>query len=307
MRKILLLLVVLNFGVTPAWSRAPEEAEFAAAEKIGEDIAEWIAGMERRPSSIGIFNVYTNYPLDQDYSTVVETEVMKSLAKNDIQNVISCTECRTNQVSVVNDRVVISKGAPDMDAMKRIGKTQPVETFLMVEIYRTKISILAHAVLYQNPSGVLISAQRFRVTAVSFSDASTQFIGTIGLGRPLGITSSDLATDFNIGLLEEMGFAKGGLFIGGVLAGSGTLFYLTPTIAFRGRFGHGGIAWLLRLGFGYGLGGASRGFAVNAGYDITLGSTAVVGFGGSYFLPSPAVTGALTGFLGLRVGFSLGR
>jgi hypothetical protein len=307
MRRTLLLLAVLIIGVDSAWSRAPEEAEFAAAEKIGEDIAEWIGAMERRPSSIGIFNVYTNYPLDQDYSTVIETEVMKSLAKNDIQNVISCTECRTNQVSVVNDRVVISKGAPDMDAMKRIGKTQPVETFLMVEIYRTKISILAHAVLYQNPSGVLISAQRFRVTAVSFSDASTQLIGTIGLGRPLGIISSDLATEFNLGLLEEMGFAKGGLFIGGVLAGAGTLFYLTPTLAFRGRFGHGGIAWLLSLGFGYGLGGASRGFVVTAGYDITLGSTAVVGFGGSYFLPSPAVTGALTGFLGLRVGFSIGR
>jgi hypothetical protein len=305
--KRLFFLAFFLLGGPLAWSRAPEEAEFAAAEKIGEDVAEWIAGMERRPASLGIFNVYTNYPLEQDFSTVVETEIMKSLAKNDIQNVISCTECRINQVSVVNDRVVISKGAPDMDAMKRIGKTQPVETFLMVEIYRTKLSVLAHAVLYQNPSGVLISAQRFRVTAVSFSDAATQLVGTIGLGRSLGVTTADLATSVNLSLMEEMGFAKGGLYLGGVISSAGSLFYLAPSIAFRGRFGHGGIAWQLNLGLGYGLGGSAKGFVVRGGYDLTLGSSAVIGVEASYFLPSPAATNILTGFLGLHVGFALGR
>jgi hypothetical protein len=303
----LLLFVVGAIHALPVIARTPEEAEFVAAEKIGEDVADWIAGMERRPASIGIFNVNSNYPLEQDYSTVVEAEIMKSLAKFDVQNVVSCTECRANQVSVVNDRVVISKGVPDMETMKRIGKSQPVETFLAVEIYRTKISILAHAVLYQNPSGVLISAQKFRVTAVTFSDAATQLIGTVGLGRPLGITASELSTAVSLGLMEEMGFAKGGLYVGGVFATGSSLLYLAPTLAFRGRFGHGGIAWAFSLGAGYGMGGSSKGFTFRGALDFTLGSIAVIGAEGVYFMPSPAATNILMGFAGVHVGFALGR
>lgn len=303
------LALGILLGICVPWlaqARPPEESEFAAAEKLGEDIGEWIAGMERRPASLGIFNVNSNYPLEQDYSTVVEAEVMKALAKYDVQNVVSCTECRANQVSIVNDRVVVSKGVPDMETMKRIGKSQPVETFLMVEIYRTKISILAHAVLYQNPSGVLISAQKFRVTAVTFSDAATQLIGTVGLGKPLGITSAELATSLSLGLLEEMGFAKGGLTVGGVFS-TGTLFYVAPTVAFRGRFGHGGVAWAFSLGAGYGMGGGLKGFTFRGALDFTLGSLAVIGAEGVYFLPSPASTNTLAGFAGLHVGFALGR
>ncbi len=307
---ILVFLVLTGMaGVRHADARQPEEAEFSAAEKIGEDIADWIAGLERRPTSIGIFNVYSNYPLDGDYSTVIETEIMKSLAANDFQNVVSCTECRANNVSLVNDRVVISKGAPDMEALKRIGKTQPVETFLMVEVYRTKLSVMAHAVLYYNPSGVLISAQRFRVTAVSFSDASTQVILTAGFGSPMGFTTppTDLGTAINLSLLEEMGFAKGGLVVGAALGGGGMLMYLCPTIAFRGRFGHGAIAWSLALGGGYGLGGSSRGFVTHNSLDFTLGSLAIVGAEFTYFLPTPAAVNSLTGYMGVHFGIALGR
>ncbi len=295
-----------------SWSavaRQPEEAEFMAAEKIGEDVSDWIAGLERRPTSIGIFNVYSNYPLDGDFSTVVETEIMKSLANRDFQNVTSCSECRANNVSVVNDRVVVSKGAPDMEALKRIGKSQPVETFLMVEVYRTKLSVIAHAVLYYNPSGILISAQRFRVTAVSFSDASTQVVLTAGFGMNLGLNPAptELGTAVNLSLLEEMGFAKGGLVLGGAFGGGGSLMYLCPTLAFRGRFGHGGIAWLLGIGAGYGMGGGSKGLMTHASYDLTLGSLAVIGLEFTYFLPTPTVANTLTGFAGVHFGIALGR
>jgi hypothetical protein len=299
---------IVGIPSSPSYARAPEEAEFSAAEKLGEDIAEWISGLERRPTSIGIFNVFSNYPLDQDYSTVVETEIMKSLAKSDFQNVISCTECRANNVSIVNDRVVISKGAPDMEALKRIGKSQPVETFLMVEVYRTKLSVIAHAVLYYNPSGILISAQRFSVTSVSFTDASTQILLSAGFGISLATpTPTELGTGFSLSLLEEMGFAKGGLVLGGAFGGGGSILYLTPTIAFRGRFGHGALAWMLGLGVGYGMGGGSKGLATHASFDLTLGSLALIGVDFTYFMPSPALVGGLQGYAGLHFGIALGR
>lgn len=303
------LVFLMGICAPAAFARAPDESEFAAAERIGDRIADWIANLERRPTSLGIFSVYPNYPLEQDYSTVVETEIMKSLAERDVQNVISCSECRANQINLVNDRVVISKGAPDMETLKRIGKNQPVETFLVVEIYRTKLSVLAHAVLYQNPSGVLIAAERFRVTSVSFNDAATQVLLTVGLGKPLGaIVDTDWYTSVNLSLLEELGFAKGGLTIGGALGGGGTLLYLTPTLALRGRFGSGSVAWLLSLGAGYGMSGGSKGFAFHGGFDITLGTVAVIGAEGTYFMPggTPAAS-LLQGFVGVHVGIALGR
>ncbi|MBY0372086.1 hypothetical protein K2X33_15490 [bacterium] len=305
------LLACLVWGgiAQPSYARSPDESEFAAAERIGDRIADWIANLERRPTSLGIFSVYPNYPLEQDYSTVVETEIMKSLAERDVQNVISCTECRANQVNLVNDRVVISKGAPDMETLKRIGKNQPVETFLVVEIYRTKLSVLAHAVLYQNPSGVLIAAERFRVTSVSFNDAATQVMLTVGLGKPLGaIVATDWFTSLNLSLLEELGFAKGGLTIGGVLGTGGTLLYLVPTIALRGRFGSGSVAWLLSMGAGYGMSGSDKGFAFKGGFDLTLGTLAVVGAEVSYMMPGAAAAPSLLqGFVGVHVGIALGR
>jgi hypothetical protein len=306
--KIILVLSLVATVFSQA--RPPEEAEFMAAANVGEDIARWIDDLEPRPNSVGIFFVHSNLPLEQDFSNLVENEIIKFLNKLNFEKVISCVECRNPSVTVHDDKVIIARGAPDLEQMKRAGKAQSVETFLMVEIYRTNLSVYAQATLYENPSGKLLGSERFRSAALNFKDASVQILFELGSGKALSGGGSSATTGWltsgNLLLLEELGFAKGGLNLGGVF-GSNALFYLNPTLAFRGRFGASMMSYGIHLGLGYGMSAGSKGISLRGSYELFLGTLAVIGTEVNYFLPDKSGTNALTGFWGFHVGISLGR
>jgi len=293
-----------------ALARQPEEAEFAAASTLGDKITSWIEDMEPKPNSIGIFFVHANAPLDQDYANVVEAEVLKTLSKIELQTVISCAECRQAQVSVEQDKLVISRGTPDLETLKKIGRKYSVEAFLVIELYRTKISVIAQTVLYKNPEGMVLNADRFRVPAVNISDASSQILLSVGPGKVLqgvGGASPEVGSALNVSLLEELGFGKGGLNLGFVSDSlNGSLIFLNPTYGFRGHFGNTGIGWSLHLGVGYGSAGSTRGITYRGAFDIYLGSLAAIGFETIGFAPS-ATANVLKNYAGFHIGLSIGR
>lgn len=310
-RKYHYVLSLLIFVVClPAFSRSPEEAEFKAGTTIGDEIAEWIGDLETRPRSVGIFYVHTNYPLDQDFSNIVETEILKGLAERGITKVSSCSECRTPQINVSEDRVVISKGAPDIEHIKQLGKRYPVESFLIVEIYRTKLNLIAQASLYKNPAGDLISAERFSVPALSVQDSSVQFLFTLGSGKMFGGTAaageSTSSNSIGLALLEEVGFGKAGLSLHAIF-GSGSIIALCPTLAFRGRFGHSFLSYSINPGLGYAFGGGAKGFAGRASFELFLGSLAVLGADAIYFSPDKEDASINKGYAGAHIGISLGH
>lgn len=301
---ILTALLCLN-----SYARTPEEPEFHAAEVIGEDVADWIIGLEKRPNSVGIFSVRANFPLEADYATVIETEVVKYLAKEGMEKVTTCPECRAPQVTVDGERIVISKGLLDLETLKKIGRTQPVDSFLIIDIYRTKLSVVAQAVLYANTTGNLIAAERFSVPALNISDASAQLLLTLGIGKSLGAPSSadsGFTLASNISLLEELGFGKGGLNVGATMGGPSTLIYVNPTFGFRGRFGASAMSWLFSIGAGFGFTGGGKGISVRGSFEIFLGSFAVFGLEASYLVPEKSSIDA-AGFGGAHLGISLGR
>jgi hypothetical protein len=309
--KIFLLLGLL--ATVYAEARPPEEAEFIAASHLAEDIAQWIDQIEFRPNSVGIFAIHSNAPLEQDFSNLLENEIIKYLNQKSFEKVISCLECRNPTVTVQDNKVIIARGTPDLEQMKRAGKAQSVEAFLMVEVYRTNLSVYAQSTLYENPSGKLMGSERFRAAALNFKDASVQVILEVGAGKALSggsasATSTDAGwlTSANLLLLEELGFAKGGLDAGGVF-GNASLFYLNPTLAFRGRFGASMMSYGLHLGVGYGMSSGTKGIALRGSYELFLGTLAMIGTELDYFLPDKSGTNALTGFWGFHVGISLGR
>ncbi len=303
----LYVLSIFAFSFT-ANARPPEEPEFQAARVIGERVADWVNDLEKRPYSVAIYNVHSNYPLEQDYATVVETEVLKGLKDKNFEKVSSCGECRIPHVAVADDKVIVTKGAFDVETLKTVGRKVPVETFLVLEIFRTKLSVIAEVSLYQNGSGNLISAERFKIPSMNFVDAAAQFMFVLGPGKELGgATTTGYATAINTLLLEDIGFAKAGLNLGGVFGGAHSIFYLNPTLSLRGRFGNSYLGYAISPGVGYGFASGGKGITFRGAFDMFLGSTAVLGFEGIYFLPDQTGANTFSSYAGFHVGIAFGR
>jgi len=308
------LLLLMGFSLTltlqNSWARAPEEAELSAAENLGDEIASWITHLDKAPESVALYTTHVNEPFEANYATLVDNGILTALVQRGISKATTCPQCRTAQVEVKDDQVIISKGTPDMESIKAAGRKLPVASFLVVEIYRTAFAVIAQATLYANETGEVIAAQHFRVPALNFADSSVQVLITLGSGKQLystGTPPSGLTTSAHLALLEELGFGKGGLALGTIIAPKATLIYLDPTISFRGRFGSYGLGWSLNLGGGYGFLSDLRGITARGSFEFFVGSLAVMGVEGTYFFPSNPGGSYLTGFVGFHIGIAFGR
>jgi len=305
---LLLLLFIAGFAC-PAHAHAIDEAEFLAANELGEEIAIWLDKIDPRPNSIALFYVHPNSPLDGNYAAVVEAEVTKQVKETGSINLTTCFECRTPIVTVRDERLVVTKGAPDAEAMKALGKKLGVEAFLTLDLFRTKIAVIAQATIYTAGSGQLVAAERFRIPAVSIADSAAQFMVSWGPGFALsgGGQSDNLPSAVNITLLEELGFGKGGLNVGAAFVGpSANLIYLDTELGFRGRFGTSGVTYLGRGGAGFGFSDSAKGIAARASFDAFIGSYAFIGVEGDFLIPLKQ-SGNVPMYAGAHIGLSLGR
>ncbi len=306
----LLLMVIAFLCHFRAFARPPEEAEFLAAKIGAEEIAEWIVDIKDVPRSISVFSVKVNEPLEQDYGAIVENEILKYLKIKGIDKVSSCLECRSLQVGVSGENLIIQKGAPDLDTLKKIGANQAVDAFLIIDVYRTKLAIVMQATIYKNPTATVIAAERFRIPALSFTDAAVQVLITLGEGKILDLSRTlvdpGLTPSISIHLLEELGIGKGGIGIGAILCGS-TLIFLEPTYSFRNRIGSSGLGWSLNLGAGFGIYGQSQGVAVRGALEFYIGSITVIGAEFHYFSPLNNTRADYSTYAGVHLGLSFGR
>jgi len=311
--RIHILFVLLMAGIFPsthAIARTPDESEFLAANYLGYDIADWILDRDPRPQSLGIYSIHSNPPLEADFSTLLETEIVQYLTKKELTKITSCAECRNAQVTVYEDRVVVSKGAPDIETVKRLGAKLPVDTLLVVEVYRSKLNVIAQATLYENHTGNILGSKQFKATAITFSDSAVQVLMTYGLGKVIsnaaGASASTYSFAGNLSLLEEVGFGKAGMTFGAAFGGGGSLIYINPTISLRGRFGSGSVMYAVLLSAGWGIGSGAQGPAFRGALEFHLGNLTVIGAEFSYFLPDRVITG-VSGFYGVHFGLSFGR
>jgi hypothetical protein len=305
--RIAALMLTIFFSSTSE-GRAPDSAEFYAAASLGKDIASWIGNLKPKPKGVGIYNVFSNEPFDQDYSQQVEAEIVQGLHKYNFDHISSCSECRAPQIVLEGELLIVRKGMPDAETLKKVSERHPVDVFVTVDVYRTSFYVLANAIAYSVPDGQVVSSERFSAPAMSISTADVQFLVTGGIGKVITPSLDTYNLAANVMLVEEMGFAKGGLSIGTVLGGTaGTLIYTLPTIAFRGDFGNVNLTWSWNVGVGFGLLGSEKGITIRSGLEFFLGSFTVLGFDGTYFLSDTTGSSNLKTFVGLHAGFVLGR
>lgn len=314
---IFLYCFLLSQVVEAKKNESAGEAEFMAANITGELIANWIEGMEKKPESMGVFQINTNYPLRKEFANVLEVEIIKQLKAREIIRVLSCPECQAPQLRVQEDRVVITKGSPDLETLKILSKRYNVNTFLVLEVYRTKLSLFTTATLFHAGSGEIIASESFKVPALNIRGAATQFVLQLGTGVPLGgheIGPEESSDSFvgNIALYEELGFGrKGGLLLGIASGNRSSLAYAVPTLGWRGIFNNSSLQSLKSFGIGFATSERAQGFAFRLGYDIFLGSFVGMGLGGTIMIPfresSSGSENKLYGHIGAHINFTIGR
>lgn len=311
---IALFLLSLSPHVAGASEDRISEAEFLGASLAGEEIAAWFRDLSARPKSVSIFSTSTKAPLAEDFGNVLDTEIYKNLSRIDQLRVQSCPDCRTPQVRVMGDRIVLIKGAPDIETLRQKGRENQVESFLVVETYRTSLALMVVANLYQTSSGEIVGSKTFRIPAVSLGPSAAIILFNGGVGIELGGKNSSAegqAPPFSasVSFLEELGFGKGGISAGGVFtADNGALFYVVPTIGWRGHFGASAIYSLTTIGLGYGQAGKT-GITPRATYDVMIGSFTNIGLEAEALIPIQGgeKDKTFSGFAGLHIGFVLGR
>lgn len=312
--KIISFAVATLF-VQSAHAASPTEAEILAASITAEDIAHWLEGLSGKPGTIGIYAIRASSPLDQEYGSLLESQVTKEIQSKNIAKIMSCLECRSTQAKVVGDKIVVSKGMADLDTLRDMGKEAGVESFLTINVFRTQYSVISEATLYQVSSGDVIANENFKVPAFELTASAMQLMLVVGPGRVLGPTQiNDDSVPFTVNAiaLEELGFGKGGLAVGGIFGHSaGKMGYIMPVIGKRSRLGATSLSTLASLGAGFGLTSTKGGVAFRGSYDLFIGTFTVIGLQAAYLVPVNGVKSgsgdSLNGFIGLHLGLALGR
>lgn len=290
------------------------ESNLQAATILAEDTISWIDQLTDKPASVALFQVRATSPVSQEYAQLIESELLRASKKASSVAFTSCLECRVPQVKVDGDNLVITKGMPDPETVKSLGVKTGAKSFLVLDLFRTNYSVYAEATLINARNAEVISVNQIRVPAFEIGESSLLFMLHGGIGRILGPTVGGLSIPYsiNISALEELGFGKGGLTLGGIFAGqNGNLGYAVPTLGLRTQFGATPVHALASIGAGFGYAGSKAGAALRASYDLFLGSFTSLGVDAAYLIPvSGLVSGtssALNGYIGLHLGVSIGR
>jgi|GEM_PF-3105970 len=301
-------------GSSQVWSRPPTEADFLAANLTAHELELWLASLQTKPNTIAIFQIKAEHPLDPSFADVIEGEIAKRIQQSRTVALLNCFECRTPRLEVREDKLVIKKGIPDQAAMTKIGKSMGVDSFLFVQVFRTRFSLVSQVSLLQASDGTMIGSEQITVPSLDWSEAGLQLILAGGLSTMSGGRSDSVEgnhSSLHFSALEEIGFGKAGLIVGAGGGPRGTINYVTPAIGWRGRFGTSGIYSLKSLGVGYGISNSAAGLALRLEYSVFLGTFATAGVNLLAFNPvgnerlseNRPITSAIT----LFVGFSLGR
>jgi hypothetical protein len=252
--------------------------------------------------------------MDPSFGDYLEGEINRLLRDSQAIAIIQCNECRTPQIEVRDDKLVVKKGSPDNATLAQIGKKLGVDSFLSLEVFRTRFAITTNVNLVQASDGTILESKQMKVPALDWSDDGLQIIVAGGPAQTSGgleVNSgqNNFSTAGHLFLFEEVGFGKAGFAASAIAGPPGHLYSLTPAVAWRSRFGTTGIYSLKTLGLGFGTSDGMGGVSARADYTLMLGSFTTLGANVTTFSPIGAKDDhkPILASFNFYVGFSIGR
>lgn len=287
------------------------ETHIYTATGLGADIADWILSMNPRPNSIAILDVRSKNPLNANFSSVLETEVLQGLSKAEDIRVLSCFECRAARASVVGEQVVISKGVPSMEDFKKTAQKLGAEAFLLIEARRATTSIAASVEMYSG-AGNVIGSRNFTQQVLDLDGGSAMLGFVAAVGETIGgkdVENGNPSGGADVFLLQELGGGrKGGVLIGAFGGNGGGAGYVMPTLGWLHRKSFLDLQGMAMVGLG--PGGSNKGFgiAARASYQLFVGYC-LFGMQAAAIAPLSSKEGkeAPDALIGFNIGIVFGR
>jgi hypothetical protein len=312
---ILILICFIVLDITTAY--AAKEGDLLAAETLANDLKEWVLKAPNRPTSIAIYSTKFKPGVSSDFPEFLETKILSSIREFGEIKVVQCFECRTVQLELLEDHLVVKKGLADQKAMREMAAKLGVDHFLVLDIYKTKLAVFLQAMLYNAATGEVTESQTFRAPSIDWYESAMLINLNFGPGLPSGgkdykgKDTEQFGVTGNLMVLEEIGFGKGGIIANYTSHGQkGYLGMLAPALGWRGYFKGSNLYSLRTLAIGFGESNSTKGLAFNFGYDIFIGSFTTVGFAGTGFLGSATNSDAgsqpITSVLSAHIGFNFG-
>lgn len=313
MTSLYLIFAMLIFPLFSS-AKALTETELLAGTLTAEQIGDNLASLPKIPTNTAIFSIKLSSGIDPSFGDYLESETNRILRENHSISLVQCFECRSPQIEVRDDKLVVKKGAPDVATLAKLGKQLTVDSFIKMEVFRTKFSITTEITLLQASDGAILYTNQIRVPALDWTDDGLQLI--LGLGPAQTTGGYQDAPDPNrystIGHLfiyEEVGFGKAGFAISSLNGSLGKLYTLTPAVGWRARFGTTGIYSLKSLGLGFGTSDGITGGVVRLDYALMLGSFTALGVNWTGFSPfgNKDNKAPILSTFNFYVGFNFGR
>ena len=131
------------------WARTPNEADLLAGTLTADEIGTFFDKLEKKPTNVAVFDVKVNAPLDQSFAEALEGEIVRVLRESRTITIMNCFECRTPRMEVREDKLMVKKGMPDQASITQLGKQLGVDSFMMLEVFRTRFSLVTQVTLVQ--------------------------------------------------------------------------------------------------------------------------------------------------------------
>lgn len=293
--------------------KVTQEGDILASEVTSQGLSNWIGEMNEKPSSVAIFATKAKAGVDADYPELLENRVLGGLKENTDLKVVQCFECRSLQLQMLDDRLVVKKGIVDAKTLQSLGGKLGVETVLVMDVYKTKLALFTQAMLYDVGSGELRASTLIRAPTLGWYESAMliMFSGgpvVLGGGNVSSVPEDTFGAGFNLMVLEEIGFGKGGL--GAHAIAHPTKGYLTmigPVLAWRGYYKGSNIYSLKSIELGLGDTNGAKGIGGRVAYDVFIGSFTNVGLSFAGVSANSKESDKPINFaVGLHAGFNFG-
>lgn len=282
-----------------------------AVESNADRLAAWVLENQYKIKSLAIFNVQVSHDLDKSNADFFEARFLETLRKDPSLKIVSCRECRSPQIRVAGDQLVIERGGPEKETIQKLAQKYGVQSFIEVYLRKTSTSIVLSAKVFDGNGleiidGITLSGAHYEV-----NDSAFNLIFNIGSGIGVGGDDDEPPTPFlgEISFVETFDSShKFGFSVGGGSVNRRYLAYVAPSMFWKtGQKTNFNKIW--GVGVGVGATDDAWGVLLKGSFDMFYGNLFGGGFNLKVLAPLQKEQNAqdlLNATIGFHVTFKLG-